>query len=173
MWIVDFLFPGYLLLSSRVACFLPKFPASGCLYFLVLGTVRFWRLEVRLHLLPKERWRGFRPTRLVSKRPPKWLFDSVSSVASAPKCLGRAVCCNGGCPEELLPLLLPALHRISTTLPKLRPPFPCLPKLPWWLSTEVSSLPVDGGTFGSENPNLLARLTPSVSRVCDQHFARI
>jgi len=31
---------------------------------------------------------------------------------------------------------------------------------------------MDGGTFGPEGPNLLSHLTRSVSRVCDQHFAR-
>ena len=132
-WIVDFLFPRNLLPGGRVSghiapkCFVSRvvsnsvsrrlrsfspgaeFPFSPKCPFLFSGVARF---------LSKPSF-GCDLWRSVSIHPEEWMarFPSVMSVSNS---FSRracpwfgfilAVCCNRGCPEELLLLLLPAVH---------------------------------------------------------------
>lgn len=120
--------------------------------------------------------RGFRP----------WLvrfqfcFPKVASlirfppVVSKPKLFHQAVCCNRGCSEELLLLLLPAVAQ-SLVIPQqvVALPIPHSSK-DMWLILRRSSVSSCGRRdfLNSKVHNLPDRLTRSVSRVCDQHFAR-
>lgn len=183
-WIVDFLFPRNLLLSGRVSghiapkCFVSRvvsnsvsrrlrsfspgaeflfsprcpFPFSGVARS--LSKLRFgcdlWG-SVSIH---SEEW--------MARFPPVMSVSSSFSRGSNPW-FGfiYAVCCNRGCPEELLLLLLPAVHShwyYCNWVAAL--PVPHFQVVVWQIFAEAPILPVSGGTFDLRR----FRIFPSTSR---------